>query len=145
MCCSLDSLVYFLTFYFYIKDAGRCRSGACICIMPHISHWFSILIGNNFSDRRGASRGLKKSIHAYMAARFPIGYKHKGWTKKKWTGFRGHNSRSKAARAKRSIQTIFYKDFDGLFRFEIAPFFEGENLIFVRPLFMLNALCPNEC
>ena len=76
MCCSLDSLVYFLTFYFYIKDAGRCRSGACICIMPHISHWFSILIGNNFSVRRGASRGLIKSMHAYMAARFPIGYKH---------------------------------------------------------------------
>ena len=42
-------------------------------------------------------------------------------------------------------QQIFYKDFDGLFRFEIASFFEGENLIFVRPLFMLNALCPNEC
>ena len=40
---------------------------------------------------------------------------------------------------------IFYKDFDGPFRFEIAPHFEGENLIFVRPLFMLNALCPNEC
>ena len=76
MCCSLDSLVYFLTFYFYIKDAGRCRSGACICIMPHISHWFSILIGNNFSVWRGASRGLKKSMHAYIAARFPIGYKH---------------------------------------------------------------------
>ena len=41
--------------------------------------------------------------------------------------------------------TDFYKDFDGLFRFEIAPFFEGENLTFVRPLFMLNALCPDEC
>ena len=43
------------------------------------------------------------------------------------------------------INRFFYKDFDGLFRFEIAPFFEGENLIFVRPLFMLNALCPDEC
>ena len=42
-------------------------------------------------------------------------------------------------------QQIFCKDFDELFRFEIASFFEGENLIFVRPLFMLNALCPNQC
>ena len=41
--------------------------------------------------------------------------------------------------------TYFYKDFDGLFRFELAQFVEGENPIFVRPLFMLNALCPNEC
>ena len=39
---------------------------------------------------------------------------------------------------------IFYKDFDGLFRFELAPFVEGENPIFVRPLFMLIALCTDE-